>query len=958
MNKLLIAEQGRPGLRPGPAGHVQADALSRAPAYQAYLQTRHALASRLGHVLLGLSVTALAGGQMDVRAQGMAAAAAAPSHSYAIPADSLSNVLAEFAARAGVALSFDPAMLDGLRSSGLQGEFSVAQGFGRILAGTGFEVERRANGYAVKRSPQASVSELETVIVQGEHRPQDEVYRTAASVSYLSRDDIERFRGTSIGDIFQGTPGVLVGENRNSGGLDVNIRGMQGQSRVPVLVDGARQETTVYRGYSGVSSRSYVDPDLIGGIEISKGPVNGVGGVGATGGVVAMRTINADDIIRDGKDWGIRVRGSTSGNSSAAPAPGTAGGVQNTGKFHDNCAVPSLCGGQFAMPDSHRTESAFDRPALLDPYSYAASIAGAWRTESLDLVAAYSKRRQGTYYAGKHGPTPELTYAKESEPFLDKVTIGYQGATRFYGGEQVINSNSNSDSQLLKGKLRLPADQQVELSYLRYHSEYGELMPSQLLWFDKIRQTSNSEVTAQTATARYEWDPADSSLIHLKTGVWYTHTDSVNRNYSDELGQVVQEKDPEKERYKRFGADLSNESQFTFLGEHRLNYGGSYQREDIGLVKPGVEALYASGRSGYRHETSLFVDWNWQPAPEWNLNAGLRYQRARGHDNKRMVARHTEICTSVGADGRCEGGKISVPPEQCGWTGPCDHPQYYDVRTSGTSPIFSVSWEPWMNGLQFYARHAEAYRMPSLFESTRGWSAAPLQDVALKPEHAINREVGMNLLTEGVLASNDRLAAKLAYFRNHTKNYLTRTFPNTWEDSGEDFVMRNVESVEVRGMEATLDYDAGWVYTRLSGTRYNFVEVCQIGGSNRIHECTDYGLATSYFNDMIPPKWHASLQLGTRLFEGKLDVGARVTLMGKRNQVPRFNNDTARGFVQPVQWHAYQLVDVYASYRFSDAFSVDFNIDNLTDQYYLDPLSLGLVPAPGRTARLGVTMNF
>jgi hemoglobin/transferrin/lactoferrin receptor protein len=80
--------------------------------------------------------------------------------------------------------------------------------------------------------------------------------------------------------------------------------------------------------------------------------------------------------------------------------------------------------------------------------------------------------------------------------------------------------------------------------------------------------------------------------------------------------------------------------------------------------------------------------------------------------------------------------------------------------------------------------------------------------------------------------------------------------------------------------------------------------------------------------------------------------------MGKRNQVPRFNNDTARGFVQPVQWHAYQLVDVYASYRFSDAFSVDFNIDNLTDQYYLDPLSLGLVPAPGRTARLGVTMNF
>lgn len=59
-----------------------------------------------------------------------------------------------------------------------------------------------------------------------------------------------------MGDIFQGMPGVLIGENRNSGGLDVNLRGMQGQNRVPVLVDGARQETTVYRGYAGVASRS------------------------------------------------------------------------------------------------------------------------------------------------------------------------------------------------------------------------------------------------------------------------------------------------------------------------------------------------------------------------------------------------------------------------------------------------------------------------------------------------------------------------------------------------------------------------------------------------------------------------------------------------------------------------------------------------------------------------------
>ena len=47
-----------------------------------------------------------------------------------------------------------------------------------------------------------------------------------------------------------------------------------------------------------------------------------------------------------------------------------------------------------------------------------------------------------------------------------------------------------------------------------------------------------------------------------------------------------------------------------------------------------------------------------------------------------------------------------------------------------------------------------------------------------------------------------------------------------------------------------------------------------------------------------------------------------------------------------------------ASYRMSDRVSVDFSLDNVTDRYYLDALSLGLIPAPGRTARLAVTLQF
>ena len=78
----------------------------------------------------------------------------------------------------------------------------------------------------------------------------------------------------------------------------------------------------------------------------------------------------------------------------------------------------------------------------------------------------------------------------------------------------------------------------------------------------------------------------------------------------------------------------------------------------------------------------------------------------------------------------------------------------------------------------------------------------------------------------------------------------------------------------------------------------------------------------------------------------------------QRTPTPPFNDDTARGFNSPVPWHAYRLVDLYASWQHSEQLSVDFNIDNATDQYYLDALSLGMVPAPGRTARLSLTWSF
>src|SRR5690606_37613746 len=106
-----------------------------------------------------------------------------------------------------------------------------------------------------------------------------------------------------------GVAGVQVGDSRNGGGLDVNIRGIQGKSRVDVTVDGSQQSLNVYRGYGGTQQRSYIDPDLISDVIINKGPDLTAAGAGAIGGAVNMTTIGVQDILKDGKNFGVRLKG-------------------------------------------------------------------------------------------------------------------------------------------------------------------------------------------------------------------------------------------------------------------------------------------------------------------------------------------------------------------------------------------------------------------------------------------------------------------------------------------------------------------------------------------------------------------------------------------------------------------------------------------------------------------------
>lgn len=140
--------------------------------------------------------------------------------------------------------------------------------------------------------------------------------------SVVTQDQIQQIQPTNTSELLQQVPGVNTASNPNSPAQAINIRGMQDFGRVNVLVDGARQNFQV-TGH-GAQSTFFLDPALIGGVDITRGPVSTIYGSGAIGGVVAFRTKGIDDILKPEEMAGVEqtIGGGTNGtgflNSTAA----------------------------------------------------------------------------------------------------------------------------------------------------------------------------------------------------------------------------------------------------------------------------------------------------------------------------------------------------------------------------------------------------------------------------------------------------------------------------------------------------------------------------------------------------------------------------------------------------------------------------------------------------------------
>ncbi len=837
--------------------------------------------------------------------------AQASTTSFNIPAGPLGNALALFGRQANAQISYEASLVAGKTSTGIRGNTTSQSALSQILQNSGlayrftdFRNVLITSATSSDVSSQDGSTTLAPIVVRSANGRSDAIYMSPGSSDYISSTDMARIPPSSTGDLFKTTSGVISSGNRNGDTVDVNIRGMQGYNRVNMLIDGASSSSSDYRGYSGSRSRMSVDPSMLGGISVEKGPDSGPLGAGYNAGMVNAKTLEPGDILMDGRKVGVRMQSVLGGNTLSPPPALTGANAYSYGLTPDKW---------------HETyPGTTDRPGLLGGDNFRGNVAAAMTTDNVDLLAAYSRVVEGNYFSGRRGGE----YGRiETNDYNGQQ---YYRDASYAPGYEVYNTSKISKSGLLKGEFRFAEDQSLKLSYMFYDSVFGEhdnetVMQNASPNYPVIpTQMPPMTIRTNNYVANYKYTP-DNDLIDLAANLWYVDKSESFWN-SEKPGA---KSDDVRQQYfyqTNLGGEIYNTSKFAGdWGNLTSRYGVSLSVErsrnnpeqcDSSRWNETPSDPFCFPRTdfynpqGQREIGSVFVQNTYKPFEWLTLNGDLRYDAYK--------------IDAVNASNDASGQRFN--------------------------PKAAVTVEP-IDGVQFYAQQAMGWRPPSLREMTMNFNVVPNPD--LKPELSNNTEIGMNILRDGLFSDEDSLRLKVGYFINRTENYVARTrlpdYTSTW---------MNIDEARQQGWEANLKYDTGVLFGELNVTRYNSIKYCfpETGCVADVNR-TPGGIPTDYQANYVPPKYNGSLTVGARLLEDRnLTIGARADFNGEI--ALQIGENGARQTEKQVIFNA------FANYQYNERISANLSVENIRDDYYYDPMVVGRIPSPGRTFRATLTAKF
>ncbi len=277
----------------------------------------------LSMMLAGAAVTS-----MNVHAASNTLDAVA-AKSYNIAAGPLGRNLSSFAAQAGIALSFDPALTDGLVSPALTGNYSAREAVAKLLIGSGLDIVARVDGNYTLTKKSADVPRESSVLPEvlvtaaaldgttegtGSYtsgaastatRMNLSLRETPQSVSIITRQRIDDQGLSQLSDVVVQTAGLTLNSSGNAGSDSSNIysRGFEVEN---YQIDGVGQ---LYSNYSSIFQTN--DMALYDRVEVVRGATGLMSGVGTPSATINLvrkrpaRTFQASAKVEAGS-WHYR----------------------------------------------------------------------------------------------------------------------------------------------------------------------------------------------------------------------------------------------------------------------------------------------------------------------------------------------------------------------------------------------------------------------------------------------------------------------------------------------------------------------------------------------------------------------------------------------------------------------------------------------------------------------------
>lgn len=399
------------------------------------------------------------------------------------------------------------------------------------------------------------------------------VINTLAAVSVLRQEQIEQAMPGRLSDIFNGMPSVWFADRPDDPGSSINVRGLQDFGRVAVLVDGASQD--FQRSGHFANGQFYVDPELLAGADVVRGPVANIYGSGAIGGVTSFRTKDLDDIL----------------------LPGETQAIQSHAMFGTN-------GDQWL-----------------------ASTFGGARGPLGDIFVGGIYRDSGNYTSGA-GTLSSFQCAANCAGYPLTVIPGSSG---------VPNTGNQTEFGMVKLTARPGDGQQIKLTAITYNTSYdfggttgaGTTIPGIGVYGENINN--------QTVTAQYTFKSPETTLFDLKTDVYWNQTDAQETVKVPYIQDGIDFSGPPGTSTNYLlntaGTRVNNTSRFDtgpFL--QTVTYGGDFNNDRINVgTSCGADQLINGAcdvnltPNGQRNTYGGFVQWKTNYSTWFEMINALRY---------------------------------------------------------------------------------------------------------------------------------------------------------------------------------------------------------------------------------------------------------------------------------------------------------------------------------------------